>query len=117
MGADVNATDSKGVTAVQGAAYRGANDIIQFLVDKDARLDGMDKYGHTALGIAEGDLNVLRDERERRRYPKTAALIRSLGGDVLGASTDAGTPVPPTNPAPTPSRPEVRGSGSGSSSR
>jgi ankyrin repeat protein len=117
MGADVNATDSKGATAVQGAAYRGASDIIQFLVKGGARLDLMDKYGHTALGIAEGDLNVLRDERERRRYPKTAALIRSLGGDVPGTATNAASSTAAPNANPIPARPDVRvkDSSSGSS--
>ena len=35
---DVNAVNSMGLTALHGAANRGSDDIIQFLVDKGAKL-------------------------------------------------------------------------------
>ena len=83
MGADVNEVSKDGWRAVHGAAYIGANDIIQYLVEKGARLDVRNKYGHTALAIAEGDPAFLTDEFERRVHLNTAELIRKLGGDPL----------------------------------
>ena len=54
LGADVNATNSMGLTALLGAANRGSNDIIELLVKRGARLDVKDKEGRTALRWAEG---------------------------------------------------------------
>src|SRR5262249_56890578 len=39
QGADVNATNSMGLTALMGAANRGSADIINFLVERAAKLD------------------------------------------------------------------------------
>ncbi len=39
LGNDVNAANDMGITALHGAANRGSDDIIQFLVDKGATLD------------------------------------------------------------------------------
>src|SRR4030095_4068211 len=49
LGQDVNATNSMGLTAAMGAANRGSDAIIEFLVSKGARLDVKDKVGRTAL--------------------------------------------------------------------
>jgi ankyrin repeat protein len=38
-GADVNAKNSMGITAVIGAANRGSDDMLEFLVQKGAKLD------------------------------------------------------------------------------
>jgi ankyrin repeat protein len=54
LGLDVNAANSMGITAVMGAANRGANDVIRFLVGKGARLDVRDNEGRTPLDWAEG---------------------------------------------------------------
>ena len=53
-GADVNAADENGVTAVHSAANMYANGIIQFLREHGANLDARDKYQQTALSIAAG---------------------------------------------------------------
>ena len=53
LGADVNASSETGLTALHGAAYTGANAIIQFLVEKGAKVDVKDKFGQTPLSIAE----------------------------------------------------------------
>lgn len=39
LGLDVNAADKQGSTAIHGAAERGANQIVQLLVDRGAKLD------------------------------------------------------------------------------
>ncbi len=86
MGADVNAVSADcSWTALHGAAYIGANDIIQYLVDKGAKLDIKDEMGQTPLTIAEGDPNWLSDDHDRKQHPSTAELIRKLGGDPLAA--------------------------------
>jgi ankyrin repeat protein len=90
LGADVNATNDDGATALHAAAFTGANEIIQFLVDKGARLDMPDRFGQTPLSIAEGDPNGLVDDHERNIVHKaTADLLRKLGANTVaqGAGT------------------------------
>ena len=54
-GGDVNAVDKEGETALHGAVYRGgAIPVIQFLIDKGARLDVVNKTGWTPLTVADG---------------------------------------------------------------
>jgi ankyrin repeat protein len=82
LGADVNAANDEGYTALHGAAFTGGNEIIQYLVDKGARLDAEDVYGQTPLSIAEGDPNLMMGFNERAFHPGTAELLRKLGGDI-----------------------------------
>jgi ankyrin repeat protein len=91
LGADPNAANKVGMTPLHGAAYTGANSIVQYLVSKGASLNVIDQYGQTPLSIAEGDPNYLSDDFERRSNPKTAELIRKLGGDPLAQGPLAGS--------------------------
>ena len=77
LGNDVNAVNSMGLTALHGAANRGSDDIIQFLVDKGAKLDVKDKEGRTPLTWAEG---VFLATHPARPKPSTIALINTLMG-------------------------------------
>jgi uncharacterized protein len=52
-GADVNATDEDGLTAVHHAVPRGAG-VVQLLVDHGASVETKDKRGRTPLDVAEG---------------------------------------------------------------
>jgi ankyrin repeat protein len=57
LGADVNAVDANGETAMHGAAYKNMPKVIQFLVDNGAKIETWNrknKYGWTPLLIAEG---------------------------------------------------------------
>src|SRR5262249_37329869 len=45
LGHDVNAANDRGETALHGAAYRGANTIVQYLVDQGAKLDARSQQG------------------------------------------------------------------------
>ena len=54
LGNDVNAMNDRGETAMHGAAYRGANTIVQFLADRGAKLDVRSKQGWTPWTIANG---------------------------------------------------------------
>lgn len=76
LGADVNATNSMGLTALLGAVNRGSNDIIELLVKRGARVDVKDKEGRTALRWAEG---VFLAAVGAEKKPTTIALLEKLG--------------------------------------
>ncbi len=78
-GADVNAADNQGQTALHGAAQKGWDQVVQFLVDRGAKLDVKDKRGHTPLDAAMGLLgNGGFDGSRRDVHESTAALLRKL---------------------------------------
>ena len=57
LGADVNAVDKNGETAMHGAAYKNLPKVVQYLADKGARIEiwnQKNKFGWTPLLIAEG---------------------------------------------------------------
>jgi len=54
LGMDVNAKNSMGLTALMGAANRGSDSIIEYLVSKGAKLDAKDNVGRTPYNWAEG---------------------------------------------------------------
>jgi ankyrin repeat protein len=53
-GADINAVNDDGYTALHGASFRGANEVVQFLVDHGARMDIKNKEGRMPINMAEG---------------------------------------------------------------
>jgi ankyrin repeat protein len=76
-GLDLNAANTRGETALHGAAARGADIIVQYLVDHGAKVNEKTKQGLTSLDYAFGrnvtiQLPVPHDS--------TVALIRKLGG-------------------------------------
>jgi ankyrin repeat protein len=73
LGLDINAINQKKETALHGAADRGADTIVQYLVDKGAKVDARDDRGNTAFDIASGG-----EFRGHPGYPSTAALLRKL---------------------------------------
>jgi ankyrin repeat protein len=75
QGLDVNAATTTGVTAVHAAAYRGSDDIIEFLAKHGAKLDLKDTQGRTPTTYAEGVYLAAKPPESR---PATAALIRKL---------------------------------------
>ena len=84
-GGDVNAIDKEGETALHGAVYRGgAIPVMQFLIDKGARLDVVNKRGWTPLTAADG---VEYTPAVLKRYPEAAALLRKT-------MRERGMPVP-----------------------
>ena len=102
LGADVNAANKDmGLTAMHGAAFTGANEIIQFLADHGAKLDPMDRFGQTPWSIAEGDPNGLcaddfgfgHPDAPQVLHESTADLLRKLGGESLAQ----GSSVAPAN--------------------
>src|SRR5262249_1122695 len=75
LGADVNAADDDGFTAMHGAATRGANAIVQFLFDRGAKLDVKSKEeGWTPWTMANGVMVA----NTYKRQLATADYIRKL---------------------------------------
>ena len=80
FGADINAVDDAGNTALHGAATQGADTVVQFLVDQGAELDVRNAYGETpwmivaGFGLRRGGVNI--------DHPITAELLRALGADT-----------------------------------
>jgi hypothetical protein len=74
LGNDVNIANAAGETAMHGAAFRGVNPVVDFLVAQGAKLDPRDGRGWTpftvASGIAYGDVY--------KQQPQTAELLKKL---------------------------------------
>jgi ankyrin repeat protein len=83
LGNDVNARNEFGETPLHGAAFRGVNEIVEFLVAKGAVLDARDSRGWTPLtianGISYGDVF--------KQQPQTAKLLEQLMA-ARGLSTE-----------------------------
>jgi ankyrin repeat protein len=74
-GADVNAVDENGDTPLHGAAYRGANSIVQLLVDRGANTFATkNSVGWTPLTITDGIFRTA----TYKEAPQTSALLRQL---------------------------------------
>ena len=54
LGNDVNAVNDLGETALHGAAFRGANIVVEYLVEQGAMIDARDRNGWTPWAIAYG---------------------------------------------------------------
>jgi uncharacterized protein len=79
LGADVNEKNDTGETALHAAAYRGANSVVQYLVDKGAQLDVVALDGRTPLQVAEG----VEYGNSFAAQPHTAELLRKLGAKEI----------------------------------
>jgi len=95
-GFDVNEIDYLGRTAMHGAAARGANDVIKFLVDHGAKLDIRSNDGKAGFNISDGiatkgvagrtplDEAMLSDPQR----PATVRMLRVMQG------MDPNAPIP-----------------------
>jgi ankyrin repeat protein len=73
LGNDVNAVDNRGYAALHGAAYLGDNDMINYLVQKGAKVDAKSKAGDSAADMANGPT------RFGQPHPESVALLEKLG--------------------------------------
>jgi ankyrin repeat protein len=89
--ADVNAVNSMGLTALLGAANKGANDIIRLLVANGARLDAVDKHGRDAYRWAGG---VFLAAVGAELKPHTIDLLDELNNRPPSRGPSAEAPVP-----------------------
>lgn len=73
LGADVNARDHNGYSAIHHAAARGDNELIDYLVWKGADVTFVSRRGETTVDMANGP-------RQRvQPFPETIALLEGLG--------------------------------------
>jgi ankyrin repeat protein len=79
LGGDINGKNSMGLTPIMGAANRGSDDIIQFLVNNGALLDIKDKEGRTPLNWAEG---VFLATNPAKPKPSSMELIQKLAAST-----------------------------------
>lgn len=79
-GADPNAADPAGNTALFGAVPKGFNSVVQLLADKGANVNAVNKRGQTPLKLAAGGGGG-RGGRNANAVDlaSTAALLRKLG--------------------------------------
>jgi uncharacterized protein len=80
LGLDINAADNQGYTTLAGAAYRGDNDLVKFLVTKGANLQVRNKLGWSITDMANGP--SLRSSVPLA-HPDTVALLQQLGAPPL----------------------------------
>jgi len=73
LGADVNARDHNGYSAVHHAASRGHNELILYLVEHGADVTFVSRRGQTTVDIANGP------QQRVQPFPETIALLESLG--------------------------------------
>ena len=73
LGADVNATDGEGNTAVHNAASRGDNEMINYLVSKGADVKRVNRSGQTTVDMANGPA------QRTQPYPETIKLLEGMG--------------------------------------
>jgi len=93
-GANVNATDVRGLTALHGAALLGSDDVVRMLAAENAHLDAKDKRGVTPLDMALGKGGGLgRGGAGATVHQSTADLIKQLL-----ANNAQGRPAQPAAP-------------------
>ena len=73
LGADVNARDHEGSTAVHHAASRGDTEMIRYLVGKGADVKAVNREGQTTIDLANGPVQRVQP------WPETIKYLESLG--------------------------------------
>ena len=71
-GVNVNEADEAGNTALHGAANRGANSVIEFLLGRGARLGAANEQGWMPVTIAQGPVDTIEP------FPETYAFLLEL---------------------------------------
>jgi ankyrin repeat protein len=72
-GADVNARDHEGNTALHHAAARGDNEMVLYLVSKGADVKAVNRAGETTVDMANGPVQRIQP------FPETIALLENMG--------------------------------------
>jgi ankyrin repeat protein len=73
LGADVNAADHEGNTALHQAAARGDVEMIKYLVSRGANAKAINREGQSTADMANGPV------QRTQPYPEALALLESLG--------------------------------------
>ena len=77
-GAEINATNEADFTALHGAAFRGLNEVVEYLVEHGAGIDARDYRGRTPYRLAEGS----KQSFQFQAFPETAVLLAELGANT-----------------------------------
>ena len=77
-GADINAVNEADFTALHGAAFRGLNEVVQYLVEHGASMNARDFRGRTPYRLAEGS----KQSFQFQDWPETAELLKTLGANT-----------------------------------
>jgi ankyrin repeat protein len=77
-GGNINAVNEADFTALHGAAFRGLNEVVQYLVEHGANINARDFKGRTPYRLAEG----AKQSFQFQSWPETADLLRQLGADT-----------------------------------
>jgi len=73
LGNPVNAADSRGYTALHGAAYLGNNEMVMYLVSQGADVKAKSRAGDSPADMANGPT------RFGQPHPETLALLEKMG--------------------------------------
>ena len=79
LGGDVNSAGEHGWTPLHGAAYKGVDAVVRYLVEHGARLDVFDEYGQTPLSIA----NAVITPGSKDAYYQSSRVLRKSTSDLL----------------------------------
>ena len=79
LGADVNAADEQGDTALHKAASRGLDRVAQLLVENGAKLDATNSLGETPLAMTYTKVDVESGGQLRLEHKSTRELLSKLG--------------------------------------
>ena len=90
FGGDVNDADVFGYTPLHGAAYRGDNEVVKFLVAKGAKVNVTSNTDLTLTDMANGPQMNSKNGLE---HPDTIALLMSMG-----APEPKPEPIPSNSP-------------------
>src|SRR6266850_603869 len=79
LGANVNSAGEHGWTGLHGAAYKGVDSVVRFLVEKGAKMEVFDEYGQTPLSIANAVITVGVNDY----YYQSSRVVRKSTSDLL----------------------------------
>jgi ankyrin repeat protein len=82
-GAEIDAVNEDGQTAMHMAAFTGADGVVQLLAARGAAIDVQDKRGETPWSMAAGLSTVLRYRGQYGTHQNTAALLQKLGAKPM----------------------------------
>ena len=90
-GADIDAVNEANFTALHGAAFRGMNEVIEYLVENGADIDARDFRGRTAYRMAEGSKQSFQFQSwpKRRRCSGVSGPTRNWASPGLSRSGSA----------------------------
>ena len=88
LGTDVNAVNDRGETALHGAAFRGVNAVVDYLVEHGAAVDARTVEGWTPLALANGLSYSDFFKAQAHTADRLRALMEARGLDTAGHDID-----------------------------